>query len=119
MRRLTPRELRHRRIRHRLRGTRVRPRLCVYRSNRHIYGMLVEDEGGRVLTAASTLSPEVRKRLKEVSGKLEPARLVGEVLARKARERGIEEVVFDRGGYRYHGRVRALAEGARRGGLKF
>jgi large subunit ribosomal protein L18 len=109
---------RHKKVRRRVKGSRAQPRLCVYRSNRHIYGVLIDDEAGKVLTSVSTLSPQVRSRLDGVSGKLEPARLVGEALAQKARELKVDTVVFDRGGYRYQGRVRALAEGAREGGLK-
>ncbi len=107
---------RQRRVRRKVVGSAARPRLAVYRSNRHVYAQLVDDTGGRTLTAASSLSPEVR----ETGGdKKAVARAVGALVARKAREAGIERAVFDRGGYQYHGRVKALAEGAREGGLTF
>jgi large subunit ribosomal protein L18 len=109
---------RHRRIRKKISGTAERPRLGVFRSNRHIYAQLVDDQTGRVLGATSTLSKEVRDRLKE-SGKIEAAKIVGGEIAAKAAEMNIKEVVFDRGGYRYHGRVKALAEAAREKGLIF
>jgi large subunit ribosomal protein L18 len=109
---------RHLRIRRRLRGTSSRPRLSVFRSLKQIYAQIIDDTTGRTLVAASTLDPEVRSR---VAGKTktEAAQIVGEVLAQRARAVGITAVVFDRGGYLYHGRVKALAEGARAGGLQF
>lgn len=107
---------RHLSIRHRISGVPERPRLCVFRSNRHIYAQLVDDTNGRVLTAASTLSSQLKgKKLKPVEISLE----VGKLIAEKARGLGVKRVVFDRAGYRYHGRVKALAEGARQGGLEF
>lgn len=111
---------RHMRIRRKIMGTPERPRLCVYKSLRHIYAQLIDDtprEGSRTLVAASTLDPEIRDKIK--SDNVEAARLVGQVLARRALEKGIKAVVFDRGGYPYHGKVRALAEAAREGGLEF
>jgi len=111
------RKKRHLRIRRRVVGTPARPRLCVYKSLRHIYAQLIDDTRGRTLAAASTLEPEVREKIKTAN--VEAARLVGELIAQRARERGIREVVFDRAGYPYHGQVRALAEAAREGGLKF
>jgi large subunit ribosomal protein L18 len=121
LRKLTRREARdrrHRRIRKRLHGTRERPRLCVYRSLKHIYAQLVDDDAGKVLTGCSTLTPALRER---IAGKkpVEASREVGKYLAEKAKALGIEKVCFDRAGYLYHGRVKALAEGAREGGLKF
>src|SRR5918911_4745472 len=108
---------RHRRIRVLLHGTAERPRLSVFRSLQHIYAQLVDDATGTTLASASTLDPALRGSL---SGpKAERARAVGQTIAERAREKGISRVVFDRGGYLYHGRVKALAEGARAGGLEF
>ncbi len=112
------RERRHRRLRKRVHGTAERPRLNVFRSLRHIYAQVIEDDTGRTLAAASTLDPEVRSEAQGLN-KTEAARLVGQVVARRALAKGIARVVFDRGGYRYHGRVAAVAEGARSGGLEF
>ena len=110
---------RHLRVRKRVVGTSSRPRLSVYRSNAHIYGQIIDDTRGHTLVAVSTLDPELRAKLGDKDGNAEAARLVGEKLAAKAKERGITRVVFDRGGNLYHGRVAALAEGARAGGLEF
>ena len=108
------RERRHRRIRGKVSGTAERPRLAVFRSNRGIFAQLVDDESGRTIAGASWLT------LKSFSGsKTEQAEAVGKALAEVAKQAGIDTVVFDRGGYLYHGRVKALAEGAREGGLKF
>ncbi|MEW6033762.1 MAG: 50S ribosomal protein L18 [Chloroflexota bacterium] len=109
---------RHIRIRSRVAGTSTRPRLCVFRSLNHIYAQLVDDVRGHTLASASTLSPEVKKSSNGGSKK-EAAALVGSLIGRQALEGGIREVVFDRGGYRYHGRVKALTEAARQAGLKF
>ncbi len=114
------RQLRHYRVRSKVTGTAERPRLCVYRSLSHIYAQLVDDAQGRTLLTVSSLTPEVREKLAE--GKLKKSAvstLVGQVVARKAIDMGIQAVAFDRGGYLYHGRVKALADGAREGGLKF
>jgi large subunit ribosomal protein L18 len=116
--RQSARELRHLRIRQQVRGTAARPRLSVFRSLKHVYAQLIDDETGRTLVAVSSLSPEFKPRLAN-GGNVAAARLVGELVAEKARAAGIERVVFDRGGYQYHGRVKALAEAARAGGLKF
>jgi large subunit ribosomal protein L18 len=111
------RQKRHRRIRVRLSGTEQRPRLSVFRSLHHIYAQLVDDARGLTLASASTVEAEARA---EASGtKSDRARAVGKALADRAREHGIRSVVFDRGGYLYHGRVKALAEGAREAGLEF
>ncbi|WP_456434246.1 50S ribosomal protein L18 [Thermosulfuriphilus sp.] len=112
---------RKKRIRKKIFGTAERPRLCVFRSAKHIYAQIINDEEGRTLVAASTLSKDLRERLLELKGqgKVALAKAVGEHLAKLAKEKGITKVCFDRGGYRYHGRVRALAEGAREGGLEF
>lgn len=109
---------RHERVRKRVIGTPERPRLVVYRSLHHIYAQVIDDTVGHTLVAAGTLESDIRNGL-ESTQDCEAARKVGEVIAARAQEKGITEVVFDRGGNRYHGRVAALAEGARSGGLKF
>jgi large subunit ribosomal protein L18 len=109
---------RHTRVRKKIQGTPERPRLNVYRSLHHIYVQVVDDTGGKTLVSASTLDPALKGTLKS-GGNREAAKAVGELAARKCLEKGIESVVFDRGGYLYHGRVKALAEGAREAGLKF
>jgi large subunit ribosomal protein L18 len=109
---------RHARILKKIRGTADRPRLVVRRSLRHIEAQLVDDERGICITGISTRSKEVESRLKEERRKTDMSRAAGMVMAERIRAKGIERVVFDRGGYRYHGRVRAFAEGAREGGLK-
>jgi large subunit ribosomal protein L18 len=113
------RVLRQARVRKRVRGTDERPRLTVYRSLNHIYAQLISDESGRTLVAASSRSAEVRDTLGGKSGNKSAAKAVGELVARKAREAGVQSVVFDRNGFLYHGRVRTLAEAAREGGLQF
>ncbi len=95
-----------------------RRRLVVYRSSKHIYAQLMDDLQGVCITGASSLSPEIRDKTKDLTKK-ETALLVGELVAKRAQDKGIDKVVFDRHGYRYQGRVKALAEGARKGGLKF
>jgi len=112
------RELRHLRIRRQVRGTAARPRLAVFRSLKHIYAQLIDDDNGRTLVTVASLSPEFRAKLKN-GGNVPAAALVGQLLAERARRAGVEQVVFDRSGYQYHGRVKALAEAARAGGLKF
>ena len=112
------RERRHRRIRKKVFGTSDRPRLNVYRSLKHIYGQVIDDNAGHTLASASTLDGEVLAELGE-KNKTEQAYLVGQVLARRALEKGIDSVIFDRGGWAYHGRVKALADGARKEGLEF
>lgn len=106
---------RHKRVRGKISGTAQRPRLDVFRSNANIYAQIIDDVKGVTLVAAST----VEKDFVGYGGNKEAARKVGELIAKRALEKGIEEVVFDRGGYIYHGRVKDLAEGAREGGLKF
>lgn len=108
----------HLRIRSRVRGRPPIPRLNVYRSLKHIYAHVVDDSLGRTLVSASSLDKEVRETLKN-GGNVGAAKVVGQTLARRAQAAGIARVVFDRGGYAYHGRVKALAEAAREGGLKF
>ena len=105
-------------IRQRISGTPERPRLCVRRSLKHIYAQIVDDVSGRSLTSASSLSAEAKKG-GGAGSNAASARIVGQLLAEKAVAQGIEKVVFDRGGYLFHGRVKALAEGAREKGLKF
>ena len=105
---------RRRRVRAKVRGTAERPRLSVFRSNKGVQAQLVDDVAGHTLAAATWTEPDLR-----TLARTEQAHRAGELLAQRAREKGIETCVFDRGGYRYHGRVRALAEGAREGGLRF
>jgi large subunit ribosomal protein L18 len=110
------RDRRHKRIRRHVQGTAERPRLAIYRSNAHIYAQLIDDERGHTVAQASSLDADVTKG---EDGKTGVAKQVGELVARRAAEQGIESVVFDRGGFRYAGRVAALADGAREAGLKF
>ncbi len=112
------RKIRHERVRKKIYGTPERPRLNVYRSNSHIYAQIIDDTNGHTLISASTLDKELREKLSSTSNK-EAARLVGELIGKRALEKGIDQVVFDRGGYQYHGRVKEIAEGAREAGLKF
>ena len=112
------RQRRQRRVRARLDGTPERPRLNVYRSLTNIYAQVIDDHAGRTLVAASSIDSEIRGQL-EGKSKVEIARLVGKIVAERAKNAGIKTVVFDRAGYQYHGRVAALAEGAREAGLEF
>lgn len=112
------RESKHRKIRNRFKGTPERPRLCVYRSNMHIYAQIVDDVAQKTLTAASTVEKDVKAEL-EKTNDVAAAAYVGKVIAGKAQALGIKEVVFDRGGYVYHGKVKALADAAREAGLEF
>ena len=114
----TSRERRHRRIRKRVVGSAEPPRLCVFKSACHIYAQIIDDGLGKTLAAASTLSTEVKEKAKTIN-KTDAARLVGEVLATRALAARVDRVIFDRGGYKFHGRVKALATGAREKGLKF
>lgn len=106
---------RHYRIRNKISGTALRPRLNVFRSSKHIYAQVIDDATGRTLAAASSMD----KGFDEAGGNKEAAKKVGKAIAEKAVKAGVSEVIFDRGGYIYHGRVKELAEGAREGGLKF
>ena len=108
----------HRRIRKRLSGTGGRPRLTVFRSNKHIYAQIVDDSKGSTLAAASSLEPEAKDGIKNGSN-VAAAKAVGAVVAKRAIDKGIKAVLFDRGGYIYHGRVKALADAAREAGLQF
>lgn len=125
MGKLTKRERRirrHLRVRKKVFGTPDRPRLAVFRSLRHMYAQIIDDTRGHTLVFVSTLDPELRRRLAESgtgTGNVQAAREVGRELARRALAKGITRVVFDRGGFLYHGRVAAVAEGAREGGLQF
>jgi len=109
---------RHQRVRRRVMGTAERPRLCVFRSSKHIESQLIDDTRGHTLVAASTYDPSVREQLGD-KDKAAQAAVVGQVLAERAIAAGIKSVVFDRGGYVYHGRVKSLAEAARKAGLEF
>lgn len=110
---------RHRRVRKKIEGTPERPRLCVTKTLKHTYAQVIDDWAGRTLAAASTLDPEVRQRLDGVSTKsVDAAKIVGLVVGERAKAAGITKVVFDRGGWIYHGRVKAVAEGAREAGLE-
>jgi large subunit ribosomal protein L18 len=108
----------HSRIRKKLSGTPVRPRLAVFRSQSHIYAQIIDDDGGRTLAAASSLDKDVKGDHKR-GANVAAAKAVGNLIATRAKEKGIEAVVFDRGGFQYHGRIKALADAAREGGLKF
>ncbi len=112
------RQRRHLRVRKKISGTSQIPRLSVFRSLKHIYAQIIDDVSGRTLISASTLDPDIRDQVAELS-KTEQAQLVGRRLAEKALSNGVTQVVFDRGGYQYHGRVKALADASREGGLKF
>jgi large subunit ribosomal protein L18 len=114
------RRILHRRVRKKISGTPQRPRLCVFRSLNNIYAQVIDDTRGVTLVSASTLEPDVRELLNGAGGgAVEAAKKVGAVVARKALEKGVTKVVFDRGGYQYHGRVKALADAAREAGLEF
>ena len=113
-----PRDRRRRRVRMKLSGTSERPRLNVFRSLDHIYAQVIDDVQGRTLASASSLDKDLRSEMSDKTKK-EQAELVGKTVAERAKVAGIETVVFDRGGFLYHGRIKALADGAREGGLKF
>jgi len=115
---ITGRVRRHARVTKKLQGTAAKPRLTVFRSNKHIYAQLIQDESSKVLLGCSTLSEEFKAKKIKTTNK-EAAKEDGKLIAQKAIAIGIKEVCFDRGGYKYHGRVAALSEGAREGGLKF
>lgn len=115
---LNPRERRHLRVRKKVFGTTERPRLSVFRSSEHIYAQVIDDADGRTLAAASSVEKDVREQ-RSGKKKTDVAQIVGKRLAERAKAQGVEQVVFDRGGFRYHGRVKAVADGAREGGLSF
>ena len=110
---------RHKRLRRNLSGTQSRPRLSVFRSNNHIYAQVIDDHSQSTICAASTLDKELRENLQKASSTCNASTAVGELVAQRALAKGIQQVVFDRGGNIYHGRVKALAEAARSAGLKF
>ena len=112
------RNARHIRVRTKVKGTAPRPRLCVFRSLEHVYAQVIDDSRSHTLASASTIDPEIKDKTADMK-KTAQAELVGSLVARRASEAGITQVVFDRGGYKYHGRIKALAEAARKGGLKF
>ena len=112
------RKRRHDRVRKQVQGTPDRPRLNVFRSLTDIYAQMIDDESGTTLVSASSIDKDLRASLKG-KGRVEQARMVGEAVANRAKEKGISQIVFDRGGYKYIGRVKSLAEGAREGGLEF
>jgi large subunit ribosomal protein L18 len=112
------RKVRHTRVRKKISGTAERPRLCVYRSLNHIYVQLIDDQNGTTLVAASTLDPDIKGQIADKTKK-EAAKIVGEAAAKKALDKGIKQVVFDRSGYIYHGRILEVAAGAREAGLEF
>ena len=109
---------RHKRVRKTVKGLPGKERLCVYKSLRHIYAQVIDDVNGRIVCSASSLSPESRKQV-SCGGNIRAAELVGGMLVESCKKCGVEKVVFDRGGYPYHGRIKALAEAARKGGLVF
>lgn len=109
---------RHKRVRKKIHGTPLRPRLNVFRSNSNVYVQIIDDVNKTTLVSASTIEVEIKDSVKNTGNK-EAAKLVGKLIAKKALEKGIDKVVFDRGGYLYHGRILELAEGAREGGLEF
>ncbi len=113
---LSPRALRHRRVRAKVIGTAVRPRLSVFRSTKHIYAQVIDDAAGHTLACAGTLDKDLRE---QDGNKTADAQAVGRAVAQRALEAGVKQVVFDRGGYQYHGRVKALADAAREAGLEF
>jgi large subunit ribosomal protein L18 len=110
---------RHVRLRKKISGTTERPRLSVFRSLHHIYAQIIDDIQGVTLVSASTVEPEIRQQITGNGGNIEAAKMIGVLIAQKALEKGIKQVVFDRGGQIYHGRVKALAAAAREGGLEF
>jgi large subunit ribosomal protein L18 len=116
--RVEGRAIRHRRIRQVVRGSAGRPRLVIFRSLKHIYAQVVDDQRGVTLVSAGSLSPELKGQSPS-GGNIAAAKAVGELVARKAKEKGIGAVIFDRAGYKYHGRVKALADAARAAGLSF
>jgi len=110
--------MRYKRVRRKVSGTTSRPRLNIFRSLKHIYAQIIDDSSHHTLVSVSTLNPQVRKKTSEMM-KIKKAEIVGSLLAEEAINKGISQVIFDRGGYKYHGRVKALAEAARQAGLKF
>jgi len=118
-RELSPRKRRQIRVRSKVYGTPERPRLNVFRSARHIYAQIIDDDLGFTLVAASTMEADTKSSITSENTKVEEAKLVGQTIAKRALEKGVSKVVFDRAGYIYHGRIKALADGAREAGLQF
>jgi large subunit ribosomal protein L18 len=116
---LSPRKRRHVRVRAKVSGSPQRPRLNVFRSSAHMYAQVIDDLAGHTLVAASDMDEDVKKLIGDKATKTERAKAVGSVIAERARAAGVSSVVFDRGGFLYHGRIKAVAEGAREGGLEF
>jgi large subunit ribosomal protein L18 len=113
------RNLRHMRLRQKVKGTAQRPRLCVNRTLKHIHAQLIDDVSGVTLAAASTVQSDLASQLEGGKGNREAARIIGQLIAQRAQEKGVEAVVFDRNGYKYHGAVKELADAAREAGLQF
>ncbi len=110
--------LRRKRIRRKVRGTDSRPRLCIYRSNKHLYAQVISDESGRSLASVSTLSADLKERMQQKAATVSVAKEVGQLIAKKCQDQGIQTVVFDRNGFLFHGQVRAVADAAREAGLQ-
>jgi large subunit ribosomal protein L18 len=110
---------RKKRVRKKIKGSSERPRLTVFKTSRHIYAQIIDDSNGRTLLSASTISKDILSKAQGIGGNIKGAKLIGETIGKKGKEKGIGEVVFDRNGFLYHGRVKALADAARENGLKF
>jgi large subunit ribosomal protein L18 len=110
---------RKRRVRKKIEGSSERPRLTVFKTARHIYAQLIDDSNGITLLSASTISKDIKSKAKGIGGNIKGAKLIGETLGKKGKQKGVEEIVFDRNGFLYHGRIKALADAARESGLKF
>ena len=119
MRKINTRDRAKIKIRKKVEGTEQKPRLAVYRSLNNIYAQLIDDSTGKTIVAVSSLSKDLKEELKSAKGKIDKSKLVGSFLAKKALEKNVKNVVFDKSGYKYHGRVKAVADGAREGGLLF
>jgi large subunit ribosomal protein L18 len=117
--RLEHRIRRHLRVRRKVSGTQERPRLAIFRSLKHVYVQVIDDVTGKTLASASTLTPELRQKLGKKTGNVAASKEVGKLVATRAKEKGVKKVAFDRAGYKYHGRVKALADAAREAGLEF
>jgi large subunit ribosomal protein L18 len=110
---------RKRRVRKKIEGSSERPRLTVFKTARHIYAQIIDDSKGITLLSASTISKDIKSKAKGIGGNIKGAKLIGETLGKKGKQKGVEEIVFDRNGFLYHGRIKALADAARENGLKF
>ena len=113
------RKVRHYRVRKHVSGTPERPRLSIYRSNKFVYAQVIDDQNGRTLAAASSIQKDLKTQLGGKCSNMDAAKLVGKTVAQRAKDKGVTKVCFDRGGYQYHGRVKAIADAAREGGLEF